>query len=200
MAIRNFYCHFERVKDELPCSIGLHPWHLDHYTWDWKMLCKYVQQPNVLAIGECGLDRVCATDWDLQVKVFTEQIALANKCGKPMIVHCVRAFDEVLHMLQIHPPVMPVIFHGYNKNKAVAEKLLERGFYLSFGAAILNESFPASGVLKSMPASRFFLETDDAETSIEDIYTRAAQIRNTDTESLILQVQKNFKKVFTTDD
>ena len=196
MAIQNFYCHFERVKDGLPCSTGLHPWHLDHYTWDWEMLRKYVKQPNVLAIGECGLDKICVTDWDLQVKVFTEQINLANEIGKPLIIHCVRAFDQVLHLLHLHEPGVPVVFHGFNKNRDVADKLLGRGYYLSFGSAMLNDHSPAAEVLATIPADHFFLETDDAEVSIEQIYDRAARIMKTSPETVVLQVQENFNRLF----
>jgi len=196
MAILNFYCHFERVKDGFPCSTGLHPWHIDHYAWDREMLLKYVLQPNVLAIGECGLDKVCATDWGLQVVAFTQQIGLAHECLKPLIIHCVRAFDEVMQLLDQIKPAVPVIFHGFNKNRDVADKLLGRGYYLSFGSAMLNDHSPAAEVLATIPADQFFLETDDAQVSIEQIYDRVALIRKTSLETVVLQVQENFNRLF----
>ena len=196
LVIQNFYCQFERVNDGLPCSTGLHPWHLDHYSWDREMLFKYVMQPNVLAIGECGLDKVCKTEWDLQVEAFVQQIKLANESGKALIIQCVRAFDQVIHLLHLNPPEVPVIFHGYSKNPELAVKLLSKGYYLTFGAALLNDHSHAAEVLAATPADQFFLETDDAPVQIEDIYARAAQIRKSSLETIILQVQENFNRIF----
>ena len=152
--------------------------------------------PNVLAIGECGLDKVCQTDWALQIAVFRCQIKLANELNKPLIIHCVRAFDEFLKIIDENPPAVPVIVHGFNKKGGISERLLEKGMYLSFGAAILNKESPAAGVLKLIRADKFFLETDDADIPIGDIYRATAAIREISEEAVILQVQQNFATVF----
>ncbi len=152
--------------------------------------------PNVLAIGECGLDKLCHTAWNLQVVVFKQQIELANKLNKPLIIHCVRAFDELLQVFEENPPIVPVIVHGFNKKDNIAERLVSAGMYISFGAAILKDSSPAALALKNMPADRFFLETDNADISIGDMYHAAAVIREIKEEAVILQVQQNFATVF----
>ena len=196
LAIGNLHTDFEMMEMGLLYSIGLHPWYLRRWAADMELLSRYAQQPNVVAIGECGLDRACATPWDLQVDLFAKQIALANECNKPLIIHCVRAFDELLQVFAKHPARVPVIIHGFNKNRETAMKLLERGFYLSFGAAIMNDSWPAAAVLAEVPEGRFLLETDDSAVSIAAIYERAAAIRNMHMEDLILQIRDNFKNVF----
>ena len=86
--------------------------------------------------------------------------------------------------------------HGYNKKIAVAQRLLDKGYYLSFGAAILNDSLHAAQVLRHVPADRYFLETDDADVAIAQIYDKAAELRATAVENIILQVAQNFKSVF----
>ena len=160
------------------------------------VLTKLADLPNVLAIGECGLDKLCHTDCDLQVNVFKQQIGLANKLDKPLIVHCVRAFDELIKIIDGQPPSVPVVVHGFNKKGSIAEALIGRGIYLSFGAAILKNGSPAADALKQMPADRCFLETDNAEVPIYDIYRAAASIRQISEEAVILQVQQNFATVF----
>lgn len=195
-AIQNLYTDFGSAVSTNNYSMGLHPWYLENSDADFQMLQKNAAAPNVLAIGECGLDKVCKTNWELQLWVLIRQIALANDLRKPIIIHCVRAFEELIKLLDEYPPLMPVIIHGYNKSAEVASRLLARGFYLSFGAAILADNTKATQVLSSVPDNLFFLETDDATVSISDIYRHAAEIRKTDEETIILQVQRNFQNVF----
>jgi TatD DNase family protein len=194
--IENLYRDFERMEEGRNYSIGLHPWHLQNHKLQLDELLAHADMAMVKAIGECGLDKVTTTPMDVQEQVFTEHIKLAAKLRKPMIVHCVQAHNEVVALLKKYRPAVPVVFHGYNKRHTVAEMLIDEGYYLSFGAAILNRESPAAQVLSVVPAHRIFLETDDAEIHIEDIYKAAASLRNSDTDSLILQVANNFNTVF----
>ncbi len=190
------YSRFEEAGNISFCSAGLHPWHLQNYHQDLAVLEQTATLPNVLAIGECGLDKACDTDWELQNEAFTRQIALAKDVGKPLIIHCVRAYDEVIQMLDKHNIDMPVIFHGFNKKQTIAGKLIARGYYLSFGAALLSPRSVIDEVFSLVPADKFLLETDDSNVNISEIYDRAAGIRKTSIDAIILQVQQNFKKVF----
>ncbi len=159
-------------------------------------LRRYATLPNVLAIGECGLDKICNTPWDVQLLAFNQQIQLATTLGKPLIIHCVRAFGEFLHILKTDEPTVPVIVHGFSRNARIASQLLDAGVYLSFGAAILNDTSPAATVLPQVPPEKFFLETDDATTPIAALYKKAAAIRNISEEGITLQLQQNFTKTF----
>ncbi len=186
------------AQDRHPCSMGIHPWYIDPAGLNQQQeeLAKYAKKYNVIAIGECGLDKITETDWQLQVSAFEEQVRLANQLKKPLIIHCVRAFEEVLHLLKVEKVQVPVIFHGFNKNLQLAERLISAGYYLSFGAALLKGGSNASVVLKSIPGDRFFLETDDSPVDIADIYTAAASLLKTEPDALILQLQNNFHRVF----
>ncbi|OSZ78639.1 hypothetical protein CAP35_10430 [Chitinophagaceae bacterium IBVUCB1] len=192
--ITSLYAGYEDAVNLPYCSIGIHPWYADGYDMD--RLTRYAALPNVVAIGECGLDKLTTTDWQLQEKLFRLQIALANELRKPLIIHCVRAYDEVLQILKQASVQVPVVFHGYNKNEQIAQRILQVGYYLSFGAAIISDSSAVQQVLTNCPANRLFLETDDAPVSIKSIYEKAASLRKTDTDSLILQLQKNLHTVF----
>lgn len=196
--ITNRYQAFDKAAEGGLCSLGLHPWYLTEAGFDneFAQLAKYAALPNVAAIGECGLDKVTETPWELQEKAFRAQIQLANRLQKPLVIHCVRTYDEVLHILKQERVQVPVIFHGFNKNAQVAKRILDNGYYVSFGAALLKEQSLAITALKYCPETRFFLETDDADVSISQIYEKAADIRKTGTDALILQLQKNFQAVF----
>ncbi len=177
-------------------SIGLHPWYPDTFDSDWEALKQMATHSSVLAIGECGLDKVCDTDWQLQTTIFRQQIQLAENIHKPLIIHCVRAYEEVVAMLKEHNITVAVIFHGFNKKRQLAEQLIKHGYYLSFGAALMYENSIVKDVFRSIPDDRYFLETDNSDIPIADLYLQAAAIRKTNVNSVKEQIHKNFKKVF----
>ena len=195
LSVVNLYDNFADAATHHACSAGLHPWYLQDTDESVKQLKEIAALPQVIAIGECGLDKVCTTDWQLQLSIFSKQIALAAHLHKPLIIHCVRAWEEVLAMLQQNKPRVPVIFHGFNKGN-MATRLTNLGYYLSFGKALMNTDSPAVAALKQIPPTRFFLETDDAGIPISDIYQKAATLRQTEEDDVILQLQQNFKNVF----
>ncbi len=194
ICIENVLTNFREITKDHPVSAGLHPWYLENAEEELSQLKSICQQRNVVAIGECGLDRLTKTDWDRQVKYFEAQLELATSLNKPVIIHCVRAFAETLGMLK--GITVPVIFHGVNKKLSAVEPLIQSGYFLSFGKSILNPSETIINTLKAVPLTQLFLETDDAETSIQEIYKTAAEIRNTSENEIALQLQKNYHSVF----
>lgn len=194
LTIQNLHDNFDQADHINPCSIGLHPWYLTPSFQEMDMLAHYAAHDHVLAIGECGLDTLCDTPWPLQMDGFQRQIELANHVQKPLIIHCVRAFAKTVKMLQnAH---VPVIFHGFQKNPALAAELLQRGYYLSFGSALTKGQKNAIDSLSGIPADRFFLETDNSGTSIQEIYHAAAAIRQISLDTLIQQIHHNYAAVF----
>ena len=194
--IRSIYRNFSENTTSVPVSMGLHPWHIKAET----AAAQFVElqqasiHENVWAMGECGLDKAIVTDIKFQEKIFVQQLLWANEINKPLIIHCVRAFDEILKLLQIHKNKVPVIFHGFNKNRLLAEKLTAKGHWLSFGKALLQAGNHENFL--SVTADKYFLETDDAAVSIEIIYKAAANIKNTTVDELHLQLKKNVRTVF----
>jgi len=179
-------------------SCGLHPWYLDENRLldSWNELRTAVQSDQVVAVGECGLDRVCETAWELQVQWFEKQILLANEIKKPLIIHCVRAHAEVMNLLERTGNKMPVIFHGFNKKESIAEQIIDRGYYLSFGEALQKDEIRQ--VLQKIPMNRFFLEKDDSNFTIEKIYAFAATAKACEVEKMKQQIWSNAQEVFGT--
>jgi TatD DNase family protein len=187
---------FEALTDGMIYSAGLHPWHLDNWQAEWPLFLQAAAKNNVVAIGECGLDKTTTTPWVLQTEVFTQQVLLAQLLQKPLIIHCVRAYSEVMSVLQKAGVQIPVVFHGFNRGINIATPLLQRGYTLSFGAHLLRPDSPAGSVLQQIRHEQFLLETDDADIPIQMIYKRAAEIRKTTEDAIILQAGNNFKKLF----
>lgn len=195
-SIINLHSGFDEPQLPGYCSMGIHPWYIDSFHWenDLISLGKHSDQEGVLAIGECGLDKLCDTPFPLQETVFRAQVSLAVSKGKPMIIHCVRAWEEIFFWLKKEAVRVPVIFHGFNKRQTIANRIIESGYYVSFGKALL--AVPLQEVFATLPADRIFLETDDAGISIATVYDWAAKARGVDINSLSLQIQKNAAKVF----
>lgn len=188
----------EQFDARLPavCSAGLHPWFIDATTWKaaFSQLTDIAQQTQVIAIGECGLDTLCTTSFDLQKTVFASHIELANALNKPLIIHAVRTHTEIVQMLQEVKVRVPVIFHGFNRNKHIAGLLLEHNYYLSFGKALFNPA--VSKVFRHVPAESVFMETDHDPILIEEVYREASKIRGESITKFVQQIHQNYFRVF----
>ncbi|SEJ10007.1 TatD DNase family protein [Dyadobacter koreensis] len=194
--IENLYKNFDHEIMGRKVSMGLHPWYLNADYLDEQIinLAENAEKSEVLAIGECGLDKLSSTDWDLQLKAFQLQIKLARNLNKPLIIHCVRAFSEVL--AQLKTVNVPVIFHGINNKLSLIQPVIDAGYYLSFGKSLLGGNAAILNTFKITPLEQIFLETDDADIDIREIYKSAAVVKEISEKEIVLQLEKNFLNVF----
>ncbi|WP_207429696.1 TatD family hydrolase [Pedobacter sp. SYSU D00535] len=161
-------------------SAGIHPWYiqLEHQELQLQNLRELLSMEKVVFLGECGLDRLKGPAFSIQLEVFKEQLLMAEEFKKPVIIHCVKSFSELVQIRQNLKLSIPLIVHGFNNNRQIAAQLLKYGFRLSFGAALLQENSNAAAMVKDIPEQSLFLETDDRDVSIEDVYQTAARLRN----------------------
>ena len=153
-------------------SAGLHPWFLtkENAEKDFEKLTQLIVNQNIIAIGECGLDRLRGENLDFQTQIFTRQIQLAESVQKPVIIHCVRAFNEVIVLKKKLKPTVPLIIHGFNKNATILAELLKNGFYISVGEHILRGPNDFKKSILTIPLNRLFFETDDKDIPIQRVY------------------------------
>jgi TatD DNase family protein len=183
--------HQEEILPENYFSIGIHPKDIDgNWQENLEKVKEISQQQNCVAIGECGLDALINIDENLQKKVFEAQILWANEIQKPVIIHCVRKFQELIPFQKIAK--IPMIIHGFNKKKAIADEMLKHGFYLSFGKSVLH-SVSLQAIVKDFPLEKMFLETDDADFDIQNLYQKAAEFKGISVEKLQEQISKNLE-------
>ncbi len=178
-------------------SIGIHPWYIiaDRLEEDLAIIESKLELENCLALGECGLDKRIEIPFDLQIAVFEKQLILAEKYQKPVIIHSVAAFQEVIEMKNRLKISVPLIIHGFSKNEETAQQLIKNGFYLSFGKYLLRNP-ELETVFQNVANDQFFLETDTIEEGIREVYQVAAKYKNIELETLLNQMQLNFDKVF----
>lgn len=174
-------------------SVGLHPWYLKAETLEqqWESLIATIRHSQVVAIGEAGLDKLADTPFELQLEVFERQIKLCEEQGYPLVIHAVRAMDEMFRLKKKYCPRVPWIIHGFRGKKEQALQYLHQGFYLSFGEKFQEEA------LRVAPADRMFFETDESKLDIHLIYEHAATVLEVSAEELTEQVQRNISAVFT---
>ncbi len=148
------------------------------------------------AIGECGMDRNAPVSLKKQEYFFSRQVELSEKYRLPLIIHCVRAFPELLSVYKNMCPSETWIVHGYNNNREILEALLQHGLYVSAGKHILD---PVSNIrqwIGLVPAEQLFLETDDSPVPLEKIYEETARLRGETVETLAKNVWANFRRTF----
>lgn len=170
-------------------TVGVHPW---------QALTAPLPSGDMVAaadaVGEIGLDKVCGSDFRQQEQIFAAQLDLAERFGKPVIIHCVRAFDEVIHQLRGRQ-LPAVIFHGFIGSKEQAARALQSGYYLSFGVRT-GHSPKSIEALRIVPLDRLFIETDDSQTPITACYAQVAAWRGIEVETLQRACRENYERLF----
>ena len=194
--VLNYRLGYDKAIDTTQSfSIGIHPWDtelIDATTF--KQLEHFLNQPNCLAVGECGLDKLIATPLDLQKKAFEQQLQLAIKYNKPLIIHCVKTFDELIEICKPYFNRIPLIIHGFNKSETLAKQLIDKGFYLSLHHHILLKS---DFEIKSLPLNNLFFETDnDPHLLIQVVYQAFALKLNIELDVLKEKINRNFELLF----
>ena len=144
-------------RDGALYSAGIHPWWTDDEGECAAMLENLrdmAELPQVVSIGECGFDRLRG-DINLQERLFAEQISISEKVGKPVTIHCVRAFDILLAAHKTLRPTQVWTIHGFRGKPALAKQLLDAGMDLSFGTDFNADSYDMT------PPERRHRESDE---------------------------------------
>ncbi len=178
-------------------SIGIHPWFIDEnrLAADLDCIAEKLQLAPCLALGECGLDKRIDILMAVQMSVFRKQLEIAMQTHKPIVLHCVAAYDEVIAIKKEMKIANPMIVHGFSKNEQVAQSLLNNGFYLSFGKYLVRNP-EMEKVLKFVPENQILLETDTIEESIYQVYEKAAAVKGISVAEMKAIVFDNFSRIF----
>ncbi len=182
-----------------PFSVGFHPWHISKTTRTEdisRRLGLAAGDENAFAIGECGLDKVIPAGLNFQKEIFLKHIGYSEESGKPLIIHCVKAYNELIEIRRDFQAEQSWIVHGFNSSLAMAEQLISHGMYISIGERILRKKEKSEEILLGLPLESIFFETDDDEIEIETLYAEVASLRGLEIPSLKKAIHQNFLKVF----
>lgn len=180
------------------CSAGIHPWDVqpDDLNAQLQQLRQVADLPQVALIGECGLDKLKGPALSIQASAFIKQAEIAVQYQKPVVIHCVKAYDELIRIQRDYQFASPMIIHGFNKSPQMAQQLTSHGFLLSFGAALLaNDQLAESLTFLFENDIPFFLETDDSPIAIDEIYAHAANLLKISNDQLKDVIFAAWKKI-----
>jgi len=199
--LESLMAHEEKVPVDFPgvaYTFGIHPWFLNenNFNQQLKSVRRIAGSPGILAIGEAGFDKLRGPSIVLQRKVFEEQIILSEDLKKPVIIHCVRAWEELLSVQKKLKPRMKWLIHGFRGNVELATQLLSKGMYLSFWFDFVLR--PNAGtLLRQLPLDRIFLETDGADVDIRAIYKKVSDDLGLSVGELKSIILENFNRWLT---
>ena len=171
-------------------SVGIHPWYINA---DWKndlaAIAGFANESNVAAIGECGIDTLKSpAPVELQEDIFKAHIMLAEEVQKPLIIHCVKAYDRLIALRKVMKPQQAWILHGFRGKPQQAEQLIKAGLHISLGEKFNPDS------ARIIPADRLFIESDESSAAIADIYAAVACAKGAYIEALAVQTVQNAAK------
>jgi TatD DNase family protein len=160
---------FFKSDEQALCSVGIHPWHADSFQEDiLSKLEEWSKDNRFFTIGECGLDKNSNAGFEKQLSVFEAQITISEKSNKPLIIHCVGYFNELLALKKKRSPTQLWIIHGFRGKPELAAQVLKADCALSYGEHFNTES------VRLTPIEKLFVETDESTLNISEIYQSIA--------------------------
>ena len=186
----DIHTHNTQTPAQTISTVGIHPWH----SLGADLSAVESAVANIDAVGEIGLDFACDVPGEAQITIFRAQLAIAEQHKKAIVLHCVKAFEEVMKIVAEYH-LQAVIFHGFIGSAKQAQRAVAQGFYLSFGERTFR-SPKTIEALRSTPLSQLFVESDESTTPIEEIYARIAELRGVDIAILSEATKANFDKIF----
>ena len=175
-------------------SIGIHPWNANKIEDNFFTVEHLAMNKKCLAIGEIGLDKLKGPDISIQKKVFESQVLLSEKLKLPVILHCVKSWNEISMIKQKLKPIQTWVYHGFNK-VGILDEVIKTGLMISIGASILS-NLKLQNALEKIPNNRLLLETDDANIDIYTIYEKVSEIKKIPLSELEVIIEENFNRIF----
>ncbi|MDR2954168.1 MAG: TatD family hydrolase [Prevotella sp.] len=185
----NFTSEKEKEIHNVWFSCGIHPWDADN-TSSLDLLSGYVKDERVVAIGEAGLDKLKGPPIKTQIEIFRSQIELAVQEQKPLIIHCVKAWDELIALYKEYKTDLPWILHGFRGNSEQTKQLATLGFKFSIGEHFNKEA------VTHIPLDSLFCETDMSDVSISNVYEALSLDLQIDIDLFVSEIDNNIRKYF----
>lgn len=184
----DIHTHHPRAGVLSPTMAGIHP-------WDAELGLPLPDFSTVEVIGEIGLDYACKVDREAQARLFCDQLKIAEKLRKPVVLHTVKSFEQVMNILTKYV-LESVVFHGFIGSKEQAKRATDKGYYLSFGYRSLC-SPRTRHAIAATPLDRLFVESDDdPNTDLKRLSLEIAEIKSVSERELRVQINENYKKLF----
>ncbi len=183
--------------DDRIITAGIHPWFIDEVDIEvaLQQIETWIRLGVVKGVGETGLDRIKGPKESVQESVFEEHIRMSEKYHCPLTVHCVRRYNETVGIRKRMNAKQPWILHGFNSSLQMMEQMVNVGIHISLGLQLLKNNDKLKEVCRLIPPEYLFLETDDSNIAIEEIYQKVAGIRSITVDELKEITDNNFRSL-----
>lgn len=160
----------KQQPDLISPAYGLHPWKLKTRSGEWLERLRHHLTNSRSSIGECGLDLwLRDADIDDQISVFRQHLQLSRDTGKPLTVHCLKAWPQLLALLEESPPIPPFFLHSFSGPAHLIKSLCRKGAHFSFSGYFLHpRKHKALQTFRLIPAERLHGETDAPDMTAPD--------------------------------
>lgn len=191
-----FQVQARKMEVEKYHSIGIHPWDVDFIDIDTELASiKESINSKTLAIGECGLDKLKGGNFYKQQVAFEQQIALSEELNLPVIIHCVKAWNELESIHKRLKPKQTWIYHGFTKF-GIVEQVVSRNIIISLGVGIIQHP-KKTNIINAIPNEQLLVETDHQDIEIKQVYDSICEAKGISLQELVVLIESNFKSVFT---
>jgi TatD DNase family protein len=200
-----------RTYPDLYPSYGLHPMYLtDHHPQHLEALSSWIEQERPVAVGECGLDfHIDNPQPEQQQRYFEGQLSLARESRLPVIIHARRSVEEVINTLRRYPGVTGVL-HSYSGSEQQARRLVDMGFFLSFGGPVTYERAKRlQRLVAALPLSALLLESDAPDQPdsrhrgernepayLPEVFQAVCRLREEAPEAIAASTRENTRRLF----
>ncbi|SDK84372.1 TatD DNase family protein [Franzmannia pantelleriensis] len=153
-------------RDDVSVCLGLHPYFIDeHVESDLQALDDALAaDPQIVAVGECGIDARFSETWEAQWQLFDAQVRLAKRHALPLVIHCVRANDQLAKRLRQLAPPHGGLIHGFAGSPEQALVFIELGFVVGLGGALTHpRARRLQRAVAALPDDGYVLETDSPD-------------------------------------
>ena len=163
---------------------------------------------NIVAIGEIGLDYKESTSQERQEKQkkhFKELLVLAEKLGKPVVLHTRKAEAEVVAIME-STKIKNAVFHCFTGSHKLVKKIADKGWYFSIPPIIVR-SLHFQGMVNIVPKTQLLTETDSPYLApppkqrnepifIKETIEKIADLKNMNEEEVAKNIFANYQKIF----
>lgn len=206
-----FALKIAKEYDYIYASCGISPNDIEDYTEEnLKEIEELAKDNKIVAIGEIGLDYYWNKDnKEKQKELFIKQIEIANKLGKPIIIHTRDAVADTIEILKKHPVKEKGIFHCCPLNPELIKEGLKLGFYISFSGNITFKNAKAERAVLEVPNEKILIETDcpyltpepfrgrrNDSKKVKLVAEKIAEIKNMSLEEVAKITYENANKIF----
>ena len=191
----------ERDDDRNFAAIGIHPWYVADAYADFatEMANILATHPNIM-VGEIGLDKF-HPDMPRQIEIFTRQLEIAHKFNRPICMHCVGAWDKILHIFHEHERAMPpaVLTHAFAGDAGQIQMMADR-YNMYFSYATPHDGGKDTERISTTPTGRILTETDtfDSMTELDELDSIVhiiANLHGIDADEMSEQIYQNIQRI-----